>query len=587
MLWSMVWLRMRLILLCFCLAAWAVSAQTNFPPIDLSNPTNLAIRVEQIRNACIQGRRHVCGRVLEVVKGGLVIDSGYPTLLQPPLNHSWVTRASAAPVKPAAQVEANMPDCMAIGLVFLTDLPRRPVPHQYDYVALNGYPCGQYEYVPVAGVHKTIRKFAGGLETAVRLNLEMEKKAAAPANTNRPQAYLQMPDRADGVLPALLSQTGAFKDTRHLVPSEGLIPYDLNISFWSDGAQKRRWMSLPDGKIGFATQGEWTFPNGTVFVKNFELPTNDADPSQCRRLETRLLVRSANGSVYGATYKWRPDDSDADLLATNLTEDVIIHTSTGTRTQTWYYPSRDDCRTCHTDRAGLVLGVKTRQFNRDILSKWSDLGLFDHALSDAELASCKYLARADDSSRSLEDRARSYLDVNCGNCHRPGGTVAYFDARFDTPLEKQGLVDGPVLINEGVDHARLISPNDRWRSILYMRANSNEGFKMPPLARQTIDRNGMNLLREWIESLGGPPVLAPPEFSLAAGNYAKPIDVVLSESVTNGEIHYTLDGSVPGTNDPVFKGPIHLANSTTIRAKAYKPGYTRSITSQETFIIGE
>jgi mono/diheme cytochrome c family protein len=197
------------------------------------------------------------------------------------------------------------------------------------------------------------------------------------------------------------------------------------------------------------------------------------------------------------------------------------------------------------------------------------------------------LARPDDTSRSLADRARSYLDVNCANCHRPGGTVAAFDARFDTPLEKQGLIDGPVLINEGIDHARMIAPNDRWRSILYMRANTVEGFKMPPLARQTVDQAGMALLRQWIESLGGRAVLAPPDFSLPAGNYPKPIDVALTQPEPGAEIRYTLDGSIPGTTDPLYKQPIHLANSATVRAKAFKDGYTRSITAQETFIVGE
>jgi hypothetical protein len=114
-----------------------------------------------------------------------------------------------------------------------------------------------------------------------------------------------------------------------------------------------------------------------------------------------------------------------------------------------------------------------------------------------------------------------------------------------------------------------------------------EPIKMPPLAHQTVDRAGMTLLRQWIESLGGRPVLAPPNFALAAGNYPRPIDVTLTAADTAVEIRYTLDGSIPGSGDLLYQQPLHLANSTTVRAKAFKDGFTRSITAQETFIVGE
>jgi len=75
--------------------------------------------------------------------------------------------------------------------------------------------------------------------------------------------------------------------------------------------------------------------------------------------------------------------------------------------------------------------------------------LFQPKLDEADLSDSPKLARMDDPSRSLEDRARSYLDANCSQCHRPTGTVAGFDARYDTPLTKQSLVGGRVLIDEG------------------------------------------------------------------------------------------------------------------------------------------
>lgn len=407
---------------------------------------------------------------------------------------------------------------------------------------------------------------------------------------------LAMPAHAGEAPPRSLSQTGAFKDVRTLTPSDGLIPYDVIVSFWSDGAEKSRFISVPEGqKIKFAPTGEWVFPRGTVFVKTFELPTDEIHPERKRRLETRLLVRDDRGGVYGVTYKWRTDGSDADLLTTNLTEAIPITTATGVRTQMWYYPSQKDCLTCHTPTAHYVLGVKTRQLNRNFsyapaselnqLSVWSQLGLFDTNLTDAEVAQLPRLAATDDAGRSLEDRARSYLDANCAQCHRPTGTVAYFDARFDTPLARQNLIDGNVLIDQRIDGARVIAPNDIWRSILYMRANTLEGFKMPPLARNTIDTRGMALLRRWIESLPGPPVLPPPEISPPGGNFTNAVTVVL-KSEPGATIRYTVDGTVPTTSDLLYEKPIQLNGATILRAKAFKPGFTKSITTQGMFLFG-
>lgn len=402
-------------------------------------------------------------------------------------------------------------------------------------------------------------------------------------------AYLNMPQLADGKIPLLLSQTGAFRDTRNLVPAAGLIPYDLVVPFWSDGASKLRWAAIPQGKIKNSPTGDWIFPNGTVFVKTFELPVDAANPAVKHRLETRLLVRDSAGGVYGVVYKWRADDSDADLLAGSLTEEI--------HGQTWYYPSRPDCLACHNAKTSGVLGIKARQLNRTFtypsgvtdneLRTWNHLGLFANPINDADLANMLTLAAADDPTRSLQDRARSYLDANCSHCHRPGGTVAYFDARYDTPLEKQELIDGPVLIDQGIDRPRVVSPHDIWRSIAFMRINTLDDIKMPPLARETIDQKGVKLLRDWITSLPGRPVLDPPAMSPQGGTFGAPVEVSLTVREPGADIRYTLDGSVPGTADLRYDKPIKLTEPAVLRARAFKDGFTRSITSQEVFIVGK
>lgn len=507
---------------------------------------------------------------------------------------------------------------------------------------MHGYPAGGYACSSVVGAQNAIRAISASLDRQVWivsqstfLKRHSKPSARGPGErsirrlsawvaltlhvavcstghgnpvpdyglSSRPpaKAYLGMPQTDSGPLPKLLSQTGAFKSSMNLVPAESLIPYDINVAFYSDGATKSRWLSVPcpqqppPSRIQFAATGDWRFPNGTVFIKHFEVVTDETKPGLRRRLETRILVRDARGGVYGALYKWKADNTDAELLNSNLTETFQIRTATGVRTQTWYYPSRQDCRTCHSATAGGVLGLKTRQINREFLfprgivdnqlRAWNHIGLFEPALKEAELPGYAKLAGADNASRSLEERARSYLDANCAYCHRPGGTVAYFDARYDTPPGRQGLINGPVLFDEGLDKARVIAPNDIWRSVALLRISSLEGLKMPPLAHETLDQDGTALLRTWIESLPGPKVLPPPAFSAKGGGQDKPLDLRLIHAEPGAIIRYTLDGSVPTASDSIYTDPLRISQSTTVRARAFKTGFNKSITVQETFIF--
>ena len=568
---------------------WELLARAN----DFSATNSPAARfqsTEKVRAECLAGRRMICGKILRVLPDGLIVESGYPDLLRSPLTDSWLVPGTVA-VRPTPNlIESQEPGAVCVGTVFLTDLPkaRGKKPKPYDYVILLSYPAGETTYTSVGTLQKSGRRFTGTLAAAVEFRVAQARWTDVP---------LHLPPEATGPIPKLLSQTGAFCDVTNLIPSRFLVPYDLNVPFWSDGADKQRWACVPPGEmVHFSPTGEWVFPPGTIFVKHFEIATNEAHPAARRRLETRLLVCDAAGGVYGVTYKWRADNSDADLLETNLAEAISIKTATGRRTQPWYYPSRADCQTCHTPNAGLVLGVKTRQLNRDFkypdgrveneLVAWDRRGLLDAEISSASVKQFPSLARADDGSRSLADRARSYLDANCANCHRPEGTVAGFDARYDTPLAEQGIIGGHVLIDQRIDGARVVAPNDVWRSILLMRVNTSDGYAMPPLARNTIDAAGVALLRAWITSLPGPHVLPPPEISPPGGNFSKAVTVRL-KSEPGAKTYYTLDGTVPTTADLLYRQPFTLKKPTIVRANAFKEGATRSITAKEFFLFSQ
>jgi uncharacterized repeat protein (TIGR03806 family) len=329
-----------------------------------------------------------------------------------------------------------------------------------------------------------------------------------------PLTGVAMPVNVNGSLPATLSATGLFSNTAALTAKAGMIPYTVNSPLWSDNAQKQRWIGLPgSAKIIFAPNGEYSFPGGTVLVKHFDLKINE-NTNAMRRLETRVLVLDASGdNGYGVTYKWRSDNTNADLVADGgQSENITITTNNGTRVQNWRFPSRNECLACHTQNAGFVLGPKTRQLNGTYaypgggtdnqLRTWNYLGMFSSNIGESSIAGLHKMVKVDNSSATLETRVRSYLDANCAMCHRPGGTNAAWDARFDTAMDNQNIIHGTVLNNLSVSGAQVVVPRDLAKSVMHLRMNSTDNTRqMPPLARNLIDTTAVGVLDQWIDSL--------------------------------------------------------------------------------------
>ena len=307
--------------------------------------------------------------------------------------------------------------------------------------------------------------------------------------------------------PALLSQTGAFTNLQSMTPKNALIPYSVVNPLWSDGTDKERWFAVPNNgshnfpqeQFAYSEEGNWEFPNGTVFVKHFEYNN--------KKIETRFMARGDNGEWYGLSYRWRDDQSDADLLEDGLTATIDVG---GGETLEWQFPSRAECSRCHTGVAGSVLGFKTRQLNKDAyypttgrtanqLDTYATLGLLGNNFDESQLDDVLTASALDDQSADVSHRVRSYLDSNCSHCHQPGGpSVALFDARLTTPLEEQNIVNGPV-VKELQPATVLIKPGSPEQSVMYVRMNSlEEGVAMPPLAKKKLDPVALALLEEWI-----------------------------------------------------------------------------------------
>lgn len=323
------------------------------------------------------------------------------------------------------------------------------------------------------------------------------------------------PEAPGAPVPSRLSETGCFDDTATLEAAAGVLPYELNVPFWSDGALKRRWVVLPAlASVGYAATGAWSFAPGTVFVKHFELETVTGDPESRVPVETRLLAVD-EGGVRGYSYRWDEAGTDATLLA-GADERTIEVDGEPLR---WTFPSRLQCRSCHTPASGGVLGLETAQLDREVrygsggqpvsvsqIDAWRGWGLFASA-PDGPFDGAHALTRPGDLEAPAEARARSWLHVNCASCHRPGGPSGTgADLRVTTPLAEAAVCDVPPARGDlGVADARLVAPGAPERSLVLERLTAAAVHRMPPIGNQKADPEGLAAVRAWIASLEGCP----------------------------------------------------------------------------------
>ena len=310
---------------------------------------------------------------------------------------------------------------------------------------------------------------------------------------------LQAASASVDTIPTLLSQTGCVA-ANATQPAPGMIPYATNASFWSDGADKQRWLAVPDGtSITPQTPGRWTPPSGTVLMKNFKLGS--------QLVETRLLMRHPDGVWAGYTYEWNAAQTDATRVVGGKTKAI--------GSQTWIYPSESDCLECHTQVAGRTLGLETAQLNGNLtypqtnrtanqITTLNAIGLLSPMIADA-LASLPAYVDPHGATGTLDQRARSFLHANCSQCHQPGGpTPVALDLRFSTPLAQTGACDVvPTSDDLGYANARLIAPGAPDSSVLLGRVNRRDTLGMPPLGSNLVDTASVTVLRQWIAGLTG------------------------------------------------------------------------------------
>ncbi len=311
--------------------------------------------------------------------------------------------------------------------------------------------------------------------------------------------------------------TGALKN---LKPNYKVLPYQPASSLFSDYAHKKRFVWMPKGTKATYNGAEnaLEFPVGSVLIKNFYY--ENVQPSNTTKIiETRLMVLKSDGWKF-YDYVWNEAQTEAflDTDGNGVFVPITFVENSVTRSITYKIPSQTECTTCHslntTGESGgersIPIGVKPQNLNtlynygnysRNQLTQWKTWGYLDTTLPP--LASLYSTVDYNDTSKSLELRARSYIDINCAHCHRTGGHCDYVPQRFNfSNTDSYSFGICLTSLFSIPDYPYVITAGDANLSELVYRINTNEASVMMPLIGRTIiHEEGVQLMRDYINSL--------------------------------------------------------------------------------------
>ena len=310
--------------------------------------------------------------------------------------------------------------------------------------------------------------------------------------------------------PKFLSEYGFFKDLKNQIPVEDVHPYSLKSALFSDETDKLRFVYVPKGKkIGYVKNKVFIFPVGSVLIKTFAY-LNKNGPMAAELLETRLLINTNDGWE-AISYVWNEAQTDAKRAIAGATIPTRFINSSGEIINIRYRaPNQNQCKECHQlNKVMTPIGPKARNMNKLMQYKtgemnqlvyWAALGWINENLGSDSISNYA------DVNAVLEDRARAYLDINCGHCHIPGGsadTTGLYLNYTERGKEQIGIYKKPVAAGRASGNLKYsIVPGHPDDSILLYRMKSlDPGIMMPESGRALSDETGIKLISDWIDKL--------------------------------------------------------------------------------------
>lgn len=311
---------------------------------------------------------------------------------------------------------------------------------------------------------------------------------------------------AGAALPRDLRCTGLYGDFDGREPACGVLEYKPAMELWSDGAAKRRWVTLPEGtKVDVSDPNEFVYPAGTKFWKEFRVEGEDGT---LRLAETRLLEKTPDGWLR-TSYVWSEDEREA-IQMDNAVGVANLYGTGHT------VPNRDQCGECHGGRKDEILGWDALMLGSGASGlpreKLAELGLLE-----GELPALSIPGDED------EQAALGYLHANCGiSCHNDNplakakdtglylrleagelDSVQTTDA-FTTSMNKRPAENAKYegLENQDPMHWYAIRPGDPERSLLVARQTiRGTEAQMPRIGTNQVDDEGVAAVTRWIEAM--------------------------------------------------------------------------------------
>ena len=311
--------------------------------------------------------------------------------------------------------------------------------------------------------------------------------------------------------PNKLSEFNFFIDNSAQVPHDKVVPYELISTLFSDYSYKQRWVYVPTNQKAtyYKESSVFDFPVGSALIKTFYYPIDERDPSQgMNLLETRLLLKKENGWE-AVSYAWNDEQNEAFKKIAGKTINVSWTNFLGEEEDVRYrVPNVNQCKECHAaDDMITPIGPKARNINKDFNYEEGEFNQLDYWMTKQIIDSypLELVSPVDwsDESQNINDRVRSYLDVNCGHCHSPTGNAnstglyLHLDETRDIHL---GIYKKPVATGRGSGGLKYsIVPGKPEESILLHRMISlDPGVMMPESGRALSHNEAVEMVREWI-----------------------------------------------------------------------------------------